>query len=133
MKNLIKITTVLFLFIHAIGYSQTETTKTDTKKQTVALKQKTETKIETKKLKEFVGTYFLEEGNFNLEIVMEKDKMFIVSPFSKDLLIHKNESTLREITRGVDLELIKDDKDALKFTQNGYETVIKRVKAKTGK
>ena len=31
------------------------------------------------------------------------------------------------------LELIKDDKNALKFTQNGYETTIKRIKPKKGK
>ena len=75
----------------------------------------------------------LEEGDFELEIVQEDNKMYIISPFSKDILIPKNETTLTELTRGVDLELIKDNKDALKFTQNGYVTTIKRVKPKTEK
>ena len=125
MKNLIQLATVLLLLANTIGYGQAKSTNTDSKKQ------ESEIKIDAKKLKKFVGTYFLAEGDFNLEIVMEKDKMYIVSPFSKDLLVHKDENTLRESTRGVDLALIKDDKDALKFTQNGYETVIKRVKPKT--
>ena len=125
MKNLIQLATVVLLLVHTIGYGQAKSTNTDSKKQ------ESEIKIDAKKLKKFVGTYFLVEGDFNLEIVMEKDKMYIVSPFSKDLLVHKDENTLRESTRGVDLALIKDDKDALKFTQNGYETVIKRVKPKT--
>ncbi len=53
------------------------------------------------------------------------------SPFSKVILIQKNVTTLHEPTRGVDLELIKASKDALKYTQNGYETTIKRVIPKT--
>lgn len=132
MKNLIQITTVLFLFVQTISYSQTEKTKSTSNKQGIALK-KESTKTETDKLKDFIGTYFLEEGNFELEIVEEDNKMYIISPFSKDLLIPKNETTLHELIRGVDLELITDNKNALKFTQNGYETTIKRVKSKTEK
>ena len=57
--------------------------------------------------------------------------MYIISPFSKDILIASNETTLHELTRGVDLELIAGNSNDLKFTQNGYETVIKRVKPRT--
>jgi hypothetical protein len=128
MKNLIQLTTVLFLLIQINGYSQTKNPEAISKKQdTVLKKQDKKNEINAKELKKFVGKYFLAEGDFNLEVVMENDKMFIISPFSKDLLILKNETTLREITRGVDLELIKGDKNELKFTQNGYETTIKRV------
>ena len=127
MKNLIQLTTAFFLLISTIGYSQTQ------KKETIAKKQKSEVKIDASKLKSFIGTYFLAEGDFNLEIVQEENKMYIISPFSKDILVQKNENTLQEPSRGVNLELIKDNKNALKFTQNGYETVIKRVKPKAKK
>jgi hypothetical protein len=127
MKNLIQLTTVLFLFVQTFGYSQTKNSETTSKKE------KTVTTVDTKNLKKFIGEYVLEEANFTLEIVQEKDKMYIVTEFSKDQLLLKNETTLHEFTRGVDLELIKDNKDALKFTQNGYETIIKRVKTKKEK
>ena len=134
MKNLIQITTVLFLLVQTIGYSQTKNTETISKKQDSILKQQdTKIEIDTTTLKSFVGKYLLEEADFELEIVQEDDKMFIISPFSKDPLILINETTLHEPTRGVDLELIKDNENALKFTQNGYETIIKRVNSKTGK
>jgi len=125
MKNLIQITTVLFLCIQTTGISQTKDLVPPSKKQEVTIQ------IDISNLKKFIGTYFLEEADFELEITMENNKMYIVSPFSKDILIAKNETVLREPTRGVDLELIKDDKNALKFSQNGYETIIKRVKSKT--
>lgn len=123
MKNLFKITTVLFLLVQTNGFSQT--------KETIVEKDSTEIKIDTTKLKDFIGTYFLAEADFTLEIVQEDGKMYVISPFSKDILIHTNDTTLHELTRGVDLQLIKDNKDALKYTQNGYETTIKRVKSKT--
>ena len=124
MKNLINITTALFLFVQVISYGQSEPVKTATEKED------TQSKIDPQQLKNFVGTYFLEEANFDLEIVQEKDKMYIISPFSKDLLIQKNATTLREPTRGVDLEIIEGDNTALRYFQNGYKTTIKRVKSK---
>lgn len=134
MKTLIQLTTILFLFVQTIGFSQTEnTTSVSNKQDTMLKKENTNTEINTKEFESFIGIYLLEEGDFTLEIIAENNKMYIVSPFSKDILISKNETTLREPTRGVDLELIKDDKNALKFTQNGYETTIKRVKSTTGK
>jgi hypothetical protein len=132
MKNLIQITTALFLLIQTIGFSQAKSTETISKKQDTILKQQdTKIKIDTTTLKNFVGKYLLIEADFELEIVQEKDKMYIICPFSKDLLILINETTLHEPTRGVDLQLIKDNENALKFTQNGYETIIKKVKHKT--
>lgn len=132
MKNLIQIATVLLLLVQTIGYSQTQNTESTSNKQdTVLKKENTKTKIDTEKFKGFIGKYFLEEADFNLEIIEEDNKMYIVSPFSKDILISKNGTSLYEATRGVDLELIKDNKDALKFTQNGYETTIKRVASGT--
>ncbi len=134
MKKLIQITTVLFLCVQTIGFSQTENTASISNTQeTMLKKENTNTEINTKDFESFIGIYLLEEGGFTLEIIAENNKMYIVSPFSKDPLISKNETTLREPTRGVDLELIKDNKDALKFTQNGYETTIKRVKSTTEK
>lgn len=124
MKNLIQLTTVFLLFVQITGFSQTKNTEPITKKQNV------KEIIGPKNLKKFIGEYLLEEANFTLEIVQEKGKMYIITEFSKDVLIQKNRTTLREPTRGVDLELIKNNKNALKFTQNGYETVITKVKKK---
>ncbi|WP_400074871.1 hypothetical protein [Winogradskyella sp. R77965] len=125
MKNLIQITTVLFLLVQTIGYSQVKNS------ETISNKQDTKIEIDNTTLKSFVGKYLLAEADFELEIVREDGMMYIISPFSKDILILKNETTLHEPSRGVDLELIKDNIDALKFTQNGYETIIERVKSKT--
>lgn len=122
MKNLIQLSIVFFLLVQTVGYSQTKNSKIDTKKNEIA-------QISTKNLKKFVGKYLLEEANFELEIVKEKNKMFIITEFSKDELILTDENTLHEFTRGVDLKLIKGDKDGLMFSQNGYETTIKRVKS----
>lgn len=134
MKNLIQLTTTLLLVVQTIGFSQTENTEPISQKElTTLITQQATTAIETEKFQDAVGSFLLEEGNFELEIVEEEDKMYIISPFSKDLLVQKNATTLREPTRGVDLELVGDNKNALKFTQNGYETVIKRVKPKTEK
>lgn len=123
MKHVFQLVTVVLLFVQTIGFSQTESTATTPI-------QETNTTIETEKFKNAIGSFLLEEGNFELEIVQEKDKMYIVTEFSRDILVQKNETTLREPTRGVDLELIADNKDALKFSQNGYETFIKRVTKK---
>lgn len=123
MKHVFQLVTVVLLFVQTIGFSQTEPTTTTST-------QETNTTIETEKFKDAIGSFLLEEGNFELEIVQEKDKMYIVTEFSRDILVQKNETTLREPTRGVDLELIADNKNALKFSQNGYETLIKRVTKK---
>jgi len=117
-----------------MGYGQTKDTATNSQQQEASLtQQSTNTKTATKNDKYFIGTFLLEEAGFELEIVKEDGKMYIVTEFSKDILIQKNETTLHEITRGVDLALIENNKDALKFTQNGYETTIVRVNATTEK
>jgi len=121
MKNVIQLATVLFLLIHTIGYSQI-TSVTD--------QQETKTSIETEKFKDAIGSFIMEEANFELQIVQEDNQMYVITEFSKDILTQKNDTTLREPTRGVDLELIADNKNALKFSQNGYETLIKRIEKK---
>ena len=134
MKNLIQFTIALFLLVQTTGYSQVKNTEAISKKpDTSSENQNAKAKIDTEKFKNFIGKYLLVEADFELEIIQENDKMFIISPFFKDILIQKNETTLHEPTRGVDLESIKDDKNALKFSQNGYITTIKRVASKTQK
>jgi len=134
MKTLIQITTVCFFLVQTIGYGQTEgSATTGTNEETVLKNSNTETEIDIEKFQSFIGTYLLIEADFTLEIVSENSLMYVVSPFSKDILIQKNETTLREPTRGVDLERIVDNDNDLKFTQNGYETVIIRVEATTEK
>lgn len=134
MKNLIQSTLALFLLAQTAGYSQTKTVETNSDQVETSLKaQNAKTETNTQDSNSFLGTYFLAEADFELEIVEEDNKMYIISPFSKDILIQTNETTVHEPTRGVDLELIAKDKNALKYTQNGYETIIKRVKSKTTK
>jgi hypothetical protein len=129
MKNLFQITTVLFLLVQTIGFSQTKETDVSSNTQDASTENaSTSTKFDAKK---FLGKFYLAEANFALEIIEEDNKMYIVTEFSKDILIPKNETTIHELTRGVDLELIKDDANALKFTQNGYVTTVKRVISET--
>ncbi|MFK8060769.1 MAG: hypothetical protein AB8B78_11850 [Polaribacter sp.] len=134
MKTLKHITIIAILLVQTIGFSQTKSKENASKKEKKVLKKQTEvTKVDTKNLKKFIGTYNLVEANFTLDIVQEKGKMYIVTEFSKDELLLKDETTLTEFTRGVDLQLIEGNTNALKFTQNGYETTIERVKPKTKK
>ncbi|RZN84577.1 MAG: hypothetical protein EVB11_00560 [Winogradskyella sp.] len=123
MKTLIQLITVIILFAQTIAYSQTKTIEKET----------LQTQTQSSSLAKFVGKYLMEEANFELEIVKENDKMYIVTEFSKDPLVVKNETTLTEPSRGVDLELIANNKDALKYYQNGYETVLKRIVSKNKK
>ena len=125
MKNLVQLTTVLLLLIQFNGYSQTETM---TKENDTIIN--VENKIDIENFKDCIGSYYLTEANITLTIIQEKDKMYLVAPGSKDLLTLKNDTTLYESIRGVDLEIIKGDKNTLKFTQNGYKTTIKRVTPK---
>jgi len=133
MKNLIHLVTALILtvFFQTTGYSQTNETSTTSEKQD-AVVDNTDVKTETNN-DPFIGKYFLAEADLQLEIVEEDNKLYLVSSFSKDILVPTNRTTLREFTRGVDLELIENDNTALKFTQNGYETTLKRVIATTEK
>ena len=134
MKTLKQITLFALLLVQSIGFSQTKSTETATKKvETVQKNEKKASKVDTKNLKKFIGTYNLAEANFTLDIIQENDKMYIVTEFSKDQLLLKDEITLTEFTRGVDLQLIEGNKNALKFSQNGYVTTIDRVKPKTKK
>ena len=130
MKTLQQITLFTLLLVQTIGFSQTKSTETA---ETSEQNKKEITKIDTKNLAKFIGTYNLSEANFTLDIVQEEGKMYIITEFSKDQLLLKDENTLTEFTRGVDLQLIEGNKDALKFMQNGFETIIDRVKPKTKK
>lgn len=130
MKTLQQITLFTLLLVQTIGFSQTKSTETA---ETSEQNKKEITKIDTKNLAKFIGTYNLAEANFTLDIVQEEGKMYIITEFSKDQLLLKDENTLTEFTRGVDLQLIEGNKDALKFMQNGFETIIDRVKPKTKK
>ena len=68
MKNLIQITTVLFLLVQTIGFSQAK------KAETISKGQSAKSEIDTVKLKSFIGKYLLEEADFTLEIVQENEK-----------------------------------------------------------
>lgn len=132
MTTLQQLTLLAFVLIQSIGFSQTENTETISKKQDTTLEmQNTKTAIKTEDLKNFIGKYYLIEADITLEIAQENGKLYLLSPGSKDLLTQKNETTLREAKRGVDLEIIEGNNTALKYTQNGYVTTIKRVVSET--
>lgn len=134
MKTLQQLTILALFLVQTVVFGQTKTTETKPKKTEIVQKKENKiNKVDTKNLKKFLGTYELTEANFTLDIVQENDKMYIVTEFSKDELLLKDEITLHEFTRGVDLQLIAGNKNGLKFTQNGYETIIERVKPKTKK
>lgn len=130
MKTLKQLTVLALFLIQTVVFGQTKNTENATNKQETKKEIK---KVDTKNLKKFIGTYNLVEANFTLDIVQEKGKMYIITEFSKDQLLLKDENTLTEFTRGVDLQLIEGNENALKFTQNGYETTIERVKPKAKK
>jgi hypothetical protein len=131
MRHLIQIATVILFLVQTIGYSQTENTSNNSKQLASTInEEKTATKINIADFENFIGKYNLEEASITLEVVKEEDKMYIISPWSKDLLELKENLSLYEPTRGVYLNYIKDDKNSLKFFQNGYETTIKRISPK---
>lgn len=125
MKTLQQIILLAVFLISTVVFGQIKETTKKLSKEKVEQQQKT--KVDTKKLEKFVGKYNLSEANLELEIIQENDKMFIKSPWGKDPLKIQDENTLVEPTRGVYLTLIKDDANALKYFQNGYETKMKRV------
>ncbi|MFP2994779.1 hypothetical protein ABN763_02665 [Spongiivirga sp. MCCC 1A20706] len=124
MKTLQHITLVAFLCIQAMVFGQTENAEAN------ANQEKAKTTIETEKFKDAIGTFLLVEGDFELQIVQKEEKMYIITEFSNDILIQKNDSTLCEPTRGVDLSLIAGNTNGLHYSQNGYETILKRVEEK---
>ena len=110
MKHLFSITAVLILSLSNVVFAQTSKNNVTSKTEKIASVTKKENKkVDFKKLKKFVGKYNLEEANITLEIVQEKNKMYIVSPWGKDPLDIKNENTLFEPSRGVYLKTIKDN------------------------
>lgn len=85
--------------------------------------------INMDKYKNYIGKYLLKEANLTLEIVAENNKLFMVVEVQgvKSELVKKDEITLFDTTVGVTLQIIEDDKKVLKFNQNGFETMIKRI------
>lgn len=134
MNHLIQLSMVIALFFQSIAFSQTANLETTDKENGIITNvenQKEETQTNT--YEDFIGSYYLTEANLTLTITQESDKYYLVSPGAKDMLTKKNDTTLYEAMRGVTLERIEGDKNALKFTQNGYVTTIKRVDTKEGK
>ena len=132
MKHVVKISIAMILLIQSMAFSQTSEPVTASKaNDAITNVESTEKEIVTNSYKAFLGSYYLSEASITLTIIEEKGNYYLTSPGSKDVLFPTNETTLTEIKRGVNLELIEGDSDGLKFTQNGYETVIKRVKPET--
>jgi len=78
----------------------------------------------------YIGKYLVKEANLVLEIVVDGDKMFMVSEEQdiKSQLFQKNKTVLFENIAGANLEVIADNNDALTFSQNGFTTTIYRMK-----
>ncbi len=78
----------------------------------------------------YIGKFLLKEANLVLEVVVEEDKMFVVSEAQnmKSELFQKNKTTLFETVAGANLEVIANNNNALTFSQNGFTTTINRIK-----
>lgn len=63
-----------------------------------------------------------------MEIIEEDNKRYLLAEAQgvKSELIQKNETTLFDTTVGATLERLEDSNEGLKFSQNGFETLIKR-------
>ncbi|QTD39086.1 hypothetical protein JL193_07515 [Polaribacter batillariae] len=132
MNTLQQLTILALLFLQTSAFSQTKNAETVAIKKETVQKKKTETtKVESPNFKKFIGKYKMVEANFILDIVEEKGKMYIITEFSKDPLLPKNKNTLSEPKRGVDFQWIEGNKNGLKYSQNGYETILERVKPKS--
>jgi CubicO group peptidase (beta-lactamase class C family) len=92
-------------------------------------KQKNTDKIDVS-FHKYIGKFLLKEANLVLEIVVEGDKMFMVSEEQglKSQLFQKNKTILFETVAGANIEVITDNDDALTFSQNGFTTTINRIK-----
>ncbi len=84
--------------------------------------------IDLKNFKKYTGTYLLKEANLTLEIVLENDKMYLVSEAQgvKSELTQKDDKSLYDTTVGVVLTQIEDDNNSLSFSQNGFVTTISK-------
>ena len=84
--------------------------------------------IDIETFRDFIGTYYLEEAKLVLEIIEEGNKLYLLAEAQgvKSELIQKNKSTLFDTTVGATLERLEDSDAGLKFSQNGFETLIKR-------
>jgi len=88
--------------------------------------------LDVSQFRDFIGTYHLEEAKLVLEIIEEDNKLYLLAEAQgvKSELIQKNVTTLFDTTVGATLERLEDSDDGLKFSQNGYETIIKRTTTK---
>jgi len=85
--------------------------------------------IDIESFKNYEGTYLLKEANMKVKIVIEKNKIFLVSESQgvKSELNQKDKNTLIDKETGVSLTKIKDNSENLTFSQGGFTTVLKRV------
>ncbi|MBW1296469.1 serine hydrolase domain-containing protein [Aquimarina litoralis] len=85
--------------------------------------------IDIDNFKKYAGTYLLKEANLTLKIVLENDKMYLVSEEQgvKSELTQKNQKSLYDTTVGVVLTQIEGDNNSLSFNQNGFTTTINKV------
>ncbi len=84
--------------------------------------------IDLKNFKKYTGTYLLKEANLTLEIILENNKMYLVSEAQgvKSELIQKDDKSLYDTTVGVVLTQIEEDTNSLSFSQNGFVTTISK-------
>ncbi len=84
--------------------------------------------IDLKNFKKYTGTYLLKEANLTLEIILENNKMYLVSEAQgvKSELIQKDGKSLYDTTVGVVLTQIEEDTNSLSFSQNGFVTTISK-------
>lgn len=83
--------------------------------------------------KDFVGKYVLEKVNAELEIIIEKDQMFMLIQDQKVLLAYQDQNTLYDVKVGVRLKRNTDDNNTLTFTQGGFTDKLNKKIVETSK
>lgn len=80
--------------------------------------------------KQYVGSFLLKEANINFNILLQEDKMFleVKEQGVKSQLFQKDKNTLFDAVVGATFSIIKDNDNAMTFSQNGFVTTINRVK-----
>ncbi|WP_299523271.1 serine hydrolase domain-containing protein [Winogradskyella sp.] len=86
--------------------------------------------VDIDSFKNYEGKYLLKEANLILKIVIEDKKIFLVGEAQgvKSELSQKDENTLIDLETGVSLTKNNNDSESLTFSQQGFTTVIKRIK-----
>ncbi|MCH2230358.1 MAG: beta-lactamase family protein [Crocinitomicaceae bacterium] len=81
------------------------------------------------KFKHLVGSYELKQNGMLFEFSIEDNRLYLTVPSQgiKCEMNQKNSTTIVDTQVGANFELIEGNNEAIKFSQNGFETQLNRV------